>query len=156
MRLRSIIEDDIESLIEIRDQHKKTVLSSSRKRITEILNKRNSVHSRVMIHNSNIIAYIFLIDKFKGNKLEVHTLAVDENYINKGIGTKLMNHTIKIFNDFSFEEIDLHVMKSNERAISFYKKHNFEIVEELPNYYGKNRPALIMKIKRKVGLIEWI
>ena len=33
------------------------------------------------------------------------------------------------------DHIELHVLKSNEAAVEFYKNRNFEILDDIPNYY---------------------
>jgi len=82
----------------------------------------------VMAYYANNAAYGFL------------TLAlINENYQGKGIGKRLLQYSI---NDLQFKKIKifkLEVLKSNEKAIQFYKKLNFNIVQEKSEFFIMER-----------------
>ncbi len=46
-------------------------------------------------------------------------------YRNQGIGTELLNNTIKNAKNQNLEKIQLEVFESNINAVKFYKKHHF-------------------------------
>jgi ribosomal protein S18 acetylase RimI-like enzyme len=35
----------------------------------------------------------------------------------------------------------LHVQQGNDQALAFYKKNNFQVVQEIPDYYTDLTPA---------------
>jgi ribosomal protein S18 acetylase RimI-like enzyme len=78
----------------------------------------------VMAYYANNATYGFL------------TLAlIDENYQGKGIGKRLLQYSM---NDLKLKNIKifkLEVLKSNEKAIQFYKKLNFDIVQEKLEFF---------------------
>ncbi|CAG8509668.1 10074_t:CDS:1, partial [Dentiscutata heterogama] len=49
-----------------------------------------------------------------------------------------------------FTEIYLHVQISNEEALKFYKKYNFEIVGTVEGYYKKISPSDAYVLSRKL------
>ena len=60
----------------------------------------------------------------------------------KGLGTQLMSTIIQAFP--KGVKFGLEVDKSNPGGIYCYKKCGFQVVREVPNYYGHNKPALKM------------
>uniref|UniRef100_A0A8C2UH85 N-alpha-acetyltransferase 50 n=1 Tax=Chinchilla lanigera TaxID=34839 RepID=A0A8C2UH85_CHILA len=78
---------------------------------------------------------IFLVgyhSKFYKDVLEVGEL---------GIETKMLNHALNICEkDGTFDSIYLHIQISNESAIDFYRKFDFEIIQT-KNYYKRIEPA---------------
>ncbi len=80
------------------------------------------------------------ISKFKGEivgyvslrkteyKCEVTFLAVSKSYQNKGIGTGLVKHAIKLAQKSKCKKLALDVRNDNKRAIRLYTKLGFQIV----------------------------
>jgi ribosomal protein S18 acetylase RimI-like enzyme len=62
------------------------------------------------------------------------SMAVKENYRNKGIGTKLMNQLYILADEKGFETLSLSVDKRN-RAAGFYIRIGFEIVGDVGTAY---------------------
>ena len=60
-------------------------------------------------------------------------MGVQKDFRKMGIGTKLIEATIKKARERGLERIDLEVFKSNRSAISLYKKIGFEIEGEKRN-----------------------
>ena len=64
------------------------------------------------------------------------TLGCLAPYRRLGIGTKMLEHVLKVVQeDGNFASIFLHVQINNESAIEFYKKFGFNIVETKEQYY---------------------
>ena len=80
----------------------------------------------------------------KGNgkaKLYIMTLGVLAPYRDLGVGTHLLEHSLRVaMEDPNIEEAYLHVQTSNDGAIRFYDKHGFAIKEVIPNYYKRIDP----------------
>lgn len=72
-------------------------------------------------------------------------LAVNVEYLNKGIGTKLLNHAIQITQDQEIDYLRLMVVDINEPAINFYNKNGFTQVGG----------SYLDKINENVTLLEY-
>lgn len=53
---------------------------------------------------------------------------VSENYQNKGIGTELIKHAIKLARKYNYNKITLEVRNDNAKANRLYAKQGFRIV----------------------------
>ncbi len=71
----------------------------------------------------------------KGCKLQ--KIYILKEYLSKGIGTELQNLIFDTARKNYSEYIWLSVLKSNEKAVNFYKKEKYEIVGEHPFSIGK-------------------
>jgi len=82
-------------------------------------------------------------DKTGGQRrLYIMTLGCLAPYRRYGIGTKMLEHVLKICSeDGNFDNVFLHVQVNNESAIKFYENFGFEIVEQKANYYKRITPA---------------
>ena len=77
--------------------------------------------------------FLFLIIEFfnkpKSHQLHLDTLAVSDQEQNKGIGTKLIQSTIKLAKTKKFSQIKLEVIGTNQKAKSLYEKIGFKTVK---------------------------
>ena len=80
-----------------------------------------------------IRVFLFLIIEFfnkpKAHQLHLDTLAVSDQEQNKGIGTKLIQSTIKLAKTKKFSQIKLEVIGTNKKAKSLYEKIGFKTVK---------------------------
>ncbi|MDI6603259.1 MAG: ribosomal protein S18-alanine N-acetyltransferase [Patescibacteria group bacterium] len=76
---------------------------------------------------------------------EIVSLAVDPDFRQKGIGTKLTNFLINHFKEKGIKEISLHVRARKKVAISFYQNFGFKTIKKIENYYCNGDDALLMK-----------
>jgi ribosomal-protein-alanine N-acetyltransferase len=67
------------------------------------------------------------------------SIAVHPQYRKKGVGKELIDNALQ---EFHFKKLWAEVRRSNGAAQAFYLKLGFQIVDEVPNYYG-NEDALI-------------
>ena len=72
-------------------------------------------------------------------------ISVLPDYQKSKIGTELINHLIQILKKRNITQISLEVRTDNEKAISFYKKHHFEICDTFENFYQNGEDAFMMK-----------
>ncbi|CAL5222318.1 g4662 [Coccomyxa viridis] len=82
------------------------------------------------------------LERQPGGKVQLYiiTLGVLAAYRNYGVGTRLLERTLrKAVEDPNIEEAVLHVQTNNEEAIRFYGKFGFEVSQTIPGYYKKNR-----------------
>jgi len=83
------------------------------------------------------------VDKSENaRRLYIMTLGCLAPYRRLGIGTKMLEHVLKICeDDGKFDSVYLHVQVSNESAIEFYNNFGFEIIETKTQYYKRIDPA---------------
>jgi len=83
------------------------------------------------------------VDKSDNSRrLYIMTLGCLAPYRRLAIGTKMLEHVLKICeDDGKFDSVYLHVQISNEGAIEFYRNFGFEIIETKAQYYKRIEPA---------------
>ena len=88
----------------------------------------------VAVLNGKTVGYIgfhFIVDEGY-----IANIAVLPEYRKKGIASSLLRQAIETANEKSLTFLSLEVRKSNESAISLYRKFDFEIVGERKNFYS--------------------
>jgi len=86
-----------------------------------------------------------------GSRMYMMTLGVLAPYRNLGIGSKLVEHAIKICSKQpGVTDIYLHVQVNNDVGIEFYKKFGFVIVDTIKNYYKKIDPPDCYVLQKKL------
>lgn len=93
--------------------------------------------SYVYVDRGEIKGFISII-----NNEFIGAIFVDTNCQGKGIGSKLIDYVIEIYND-----LELAVYKDNENSVYFYKKVGFELLREELNK-ETNKIEYIMKYKK--------
>jgi [ribosomal protein S18]-alanine N-acetyltransferase len=71
----------------------------------------------------------------RAREMELLNLAVGPNWRRRGYASGLLGAAIDECRKHRFESVYLEVRESNERALSFYKKHGFSPSGRRPNYY---------------------
>ncbi|MGM0411370.1 MAG: ribosomal protein S18-alanine N-acetyltransferase [Bacillota bacterium] len=93
--------------------------------------------------DNKIVAYIgfwILVDY-----IHITNLAVKKEYRKQGIATILFEKMENIALSSNKRKFYLEVRESNKKAINFYKKRDFKIIDRKINYYTNNdEDALIM------------
>ena len=84
---------------------------------------------------SRVVAYIIFWIKDEGLG-HIISLAVDKDYRRSNIASSLLNKAIETFKLMDIDKITLEVKVTNTSAVNFYKKFDFKIDREVPNYYG--------------------
>ncbi len=64
-------------------------------------------------------------------------------YRKNGLGETLLKNSISQLKDNKYLKFYLEVEKGNS-AISIYRKNGFQIIHEIPNFYGQGRNAIVM------------
>lgn len=67
--------------------------------------------------------------------VRVLMLAVHPAYRNRGIGSELLQRFIEVSSSIGANKIVLEVRVGSRRAIKFYRKRGFQIMERLANFY---------------------
>ena len=94
-------------------------------------------NNNLQINNLNIFNNVYEYDLFIG----------EEEYLNRGIGLKVINEINKIiYKKFNADSIILRVFKRNKRAIKCYLKCNFENIYEYidTNTLGEKEEILVL------------
>lgn len=88
----------------------------------------------IYMENSNIIGFINYYDMYE--RFELSYIEVKEEYRNKKIGSKLIEHLIEIAKSKFVENITLEVNINNIYAIKLYEKNGFKKVAIRKGYYN--------------------
>lgn len=83
-------------------------------------------------HNESFVG--FIITKLNEEEQNIHimSIAIYQSYRGKSVGSKMIDLVKKTFPD---KNITLYVQTTNKRAISFYKKNDFLIMNTKKDYY---------------------
>ncbi len=108
----------------------------------EVVQRENTVYIVGEIDGA-IVAYAGAWLSF--NEAEVMSVAVEENFRGRGIGTKLFAELIKFCKERGATAITLEVRPSNAAAIKLYESFGLKSVGRRKSYYVDNgEDALIM------------
>jgi ribosomal-protein-alanine N-acetyltransferase len=95
-----------------------------------------------IVFDGKIAGYILWLERKKYFRL--YSLAIGSDFQNNGLAKKLLEFSFEKLNDKN-KDYSLEVKKSNQSAISLYKKFGFEINKVLKNYYEKEDGYLMLK-----------
>lgn len=102
--------------------------------------------ARVVENGSGIIAYACFMTV--AGEAHLTNIAVIESYRRKSVAKTLMESILEELKKMKCEIIYLEVRQSNQSAISFYDKLNFEELYKRDNYYqNPNEGAVVMSRK---------
>ncbi len=75
-----------------------------------------------------------------------HVITIDTRpqHRRKGLGTLLMEAAEKKVRELDGFMVALEVAVDNAPAISFYKRHKYNVVKTIPRYYNRELDALLM------------
>ncbi len=94
----------------------------------------------ILEEKSKIIG--FIIYTIVEDEMEIIDLVIDNNYRHQGLGTLLLNEILK--NESNCKKITLEVRENNEKAIKFYEKNGFNVVNKRLKYYFDGENAFLM------------
>jgi ribosomal-protein-alanine N-acetyltransferase len=72
-------------------------------------------------------------------------LSVSKIHRKQSIGSELLKRFLKEIMLEKAKQIELEVRTDNKEAIKFYKKHGFEIIDKISNFYQNNEDAYTMQ-----------
>ena len=81
---------------------------------------------------------------------EIDSLAVDPRFRHLGIGRRLCEFILERFRERGIKACSLEVRTTNEFAIRFFKKMEFQIAETLTHYYDDGGNAYLMRMNLDV------
>ncbi|MFN2500519.1 MAG: ribosomal protein S18-alanine N-acetyltransferase [Pyrinomonadaceae bacterium] len=81
---------------------------------------------------------------------EIYNIAVIEHEQRRGYGQLLFDEFTRLCRQREAANIWLEVRESNQKAIDFYRRNGFELVQTRPHFYNSPREhALLMKLSLK-------
>lgn len=100
------------------------------KRFTEQLFAEHVEEPRAFAatHNGEQIGWIQLGYEKWNNRMRVWELLIKKEHRRKRIGTKLMQHAIKLAKEKSARMLVLETQSCNTKAIQFYLKHGYQLI----------------------------
>ena len=109
----------------------------SEKQIKLQLNKVIN-YSLGIFDNKCLVAFILgdLITIEKVSEYEILIIYVKKSNRNKGLATKLLNHIEKEKQHLNLKKIYLEVSSDNNKAIDFYKRNDFKLINIRSCYYS--------------------
>ena len=76
------------------------------------------------------------------NQAHLLKFVVNDEYRGNGLAVSLFEYSKKELYKIGFEQIYLEVSKNNLRAINFYKKMNFQKIDEIKSFYSNGEDAI--------------
>ncbi len=95
-----------------------------------------------------IVGYIIFWIRFE-DEGHIISIAVDEKYRRKGVGSRLVETAMKIFKKYNINKIKLEVRVKNSGARKFYRDMGFSEKEVLKNYYEDFEDAVLVDKRLK-------
>jgi dTDP-4-amino-4,6-dideoxy-D-galactose acyltransferase len=96
------------------------------------VNKTIAFKTILALNEKDIVGLVTL--GRKNNYADIGLIAVDKDYIGKGIGTDLIHFADNLASEMKFEELKVVTQLQNTRACNLYEKCNFKI-ESITNVY---------------------
>jgi len=96
-----------------------------------------------------VVGFAIVVYRSWFNIVYLDYIQVKTEWINKGIGHKLIEKCINWTKEKGARIIYTETGKNNERAIRFYKKHGFQITGYITDYYQEGSDAVILVSKLK-------
>ena len=103
--------------------------------------------------NDTIIAICLALYEEDLKQINISVLCVKSEYQRKGIGKSILNACIDNCIKKGYNEFNLHVCVTNEKAIKLYEKIGFTKIKMCENYYSEDEPpdndAYFMELTKK-------
>ena len=95
--------------------------------------------------NHKIIGFIVGVE-INPEKAKILMLSVSPDYQKKKIGTKILKEYVKKVQKKYTKYLDLEVKTDNKKAIEFYQKNGFKIIDEIKKFYQNGEDAYTMRL----------
>jgi len=141
--IRHAAREDFETLLEIDEASFPGGVAYDANELAYFMS-RTGAETIVAEEDGEIIAFLIMEVHRTRRTATIVTLDVRENYRRNGYGTRLLLRTEEMLDDYGVEIYDLQVDVTNRNAIRFYKKHGFNVVRTLLNYYANGHDAYLM------------
>lgn len=96
--------------------------------------------------DNEIIGIVGMI--FKRQMFYIQVFGIKPQYRQKGLGQASFTRILSHIEDIHLgDTVTLHVKQDNKLAINLYEKNGFEVINSVPDMYGKNKHGLYMMKK---------
>jgi ribosomal-protein-alanine N-acetyltransferase len=141
--IRHAVQEDFEILLEIDEASFPGGVAYDANELAYFMN-RDGAETIVVEEDGAIVAFLILEVHRNRRRATIVTVDVREHSRRKGYGSRMLMRAEEMLRDYGIEVYDLQVDVSNGKAILFYKKHGFNIVRTLRNYYANGNDAYLM------------
>jgi ribosomal-protein-alanine N-acetyltransferase len=141
--IRHAVAEDFEILLEIDEASFPRGVAYDANELAYFINREGS-ETIVLDEDGSIVAFLIMELHRNRRSATIVTVDVREKARRKGYASRLLIRAEEILRDYGIELYDLQVDVSNGKAILFYKKHGFNIVRTLRNYYANGHDAYLM------------
>jgi ribosomal-protein-alanine N-acetyltransferase len=141
--IRHAVQEDFEVLLEIDEASFPGGVAYDANELAYFMN-RDGAETIVVEEDGTIVAFLILEVHRNRRRATIVTVDVREDSQRKGYGSRMLMRAEEMLRDYGIEVYDLQVDVSNGKAIVFYKKHGFNIVRTLRNYYSNGNDAYLM------------
>ena len=131
--IRKMQRSDVDSVYEIENQA--FFEPWSKKNLIKDLEKNTFLNHFVYEVDGTIVG--FYISSHVLDEVEIFSIAVDKDYQNQKIGSKLLDHLMAWSRENNKKKIWLEVSTKNHAAIKLYEKFGFKVTGLRKNYYQK-------------------
>lgn len=140
MSIRLMVKNDLEKIVELEN-----ILFQSPWSLDDFqyeLENNPFGQYYVIVEKKTVIGYIGLW--MLGDQCQITTIGIDEFYQGKGYASQLMDFVLQKCKQLKYQNINLEVRVSNDKAIALYKKYGFKNVTVRKNYYADHEDAYLM------------
>ena len=95
--------------------------------------------------NNKIVGFI-VGAKINPEKNKILMLSVSPMNQKQKIGTRLLQEYLKKLQKYETINVELEVITDNKKAIKFYEKNGFEIIDEIKEFYQNGEDAYTMRL----------
>lgn len=104
-------------------------------------------------YDRQVVGMIDLIENFPERKTNfIGLFMIDKEYQGKGYGTKIINELFELFKKEKKDKVRLAVILENKKAMGFWKKQDFSIVEEKEIQLTKHLVKRGVVMEKSVGI----
>jgi len=86
----------------------------------------------------------FILAAASGKMGEIITIDVAPGHRRRGLGSRLMGALQSRFRSAGVEDLYLQCSVENRRALCFYRRQGFRIIQRLPDYYKPGSDAFLL------------
>ena len=140
VEIRDLLESDLDRVMEI--ENLCFVAPWKRDDILRELNNNEFANLYVATINNVVVGYVDFWITF--DSATICQIAVHPDYQRQSIGSSLLDEVLKECYAKRVFNITLEVRETNEKGISFYKKHGFIPFLTKPQYYSNGENAIYM------------